>query len=508
MVDTESYEKPSHSTLAPGDVQRFIASLPSDPARVLDMVVRQLNALPDDMDPNTRFAIVNQLDEAAQPSANHVFHEYLRILTQEKSSDMQLWLLAHNFWTNIADQYGTCASVLFDNDDKARLQRLLDHLPRIITRALFAAGESVKWKAFRYQATPLPLWCGAGSIYLLAEKYGFAEKQLQIYPGPGGISSPHTELLKILFFQVASLNSLQVVEMEIADRLIHQLLSNFVFSKQKDERSFYWINLGAEQEPSRINSPPPISHNLRYFGAGEAVTRLQVMQQEAENNRTVPAKLCQNDQFEFQNFLTVVNHLATQWSHTPPQRQHERHRVNHRVSVLRGFVNSFVMTSPEFGGKPVGLPLENWVVEDVSRGGFGAMVKQHKNDWVQVGALLSLQPEGADNWVIGLIRRVRHATDQEIRVGIETLSRRPVALEVHAKNTTGSSAQSTIPVIWFYDDDPKAPMRFVFPSEVLNAGDVLEFDFNGRRLLLHPLSFLERGSDFDLVQCKVTASRA
>ncbi|MDR1848564.1 MAG: hypothetical protein LBQ75_00825 [Zoogloeaceae bacterium] len=507
MVDTAPHKKTVQSALTPAEAQRFIATLPAEhPARALEMVVQQLDALTDDMEPGARFAVVSQLDEASHASVEQVFHEYLGTLSQdERSGDMRLWQLAHDFWTNTADQYGTCASVLFDSDEKG-IQQLRDHLPRIIARSLFAAGESVKWKSFRYLATPLPLWCGAGSIYLLAEKYGFADKQLQIYPGPGGISSSRAELLKILFFQVASLNSLQVVEMEIADRLITQLLPNFIFSEKKDDHSFYWINLGAEQEPSRINNPPPISRTLRYFGAGEAVTRLQLMKQEAENTHSIPAKICQNDKFEFHDFLNVIDHLATQWSHTPPQRQHERHRVHHRIAILRGFVNSFVMTSPEFGGKPAGLPLENWIVEDVSQGGFGALVKQHRNDWVQVGALLALQPQGANSWIIGLIRRVRHASDKEIRVGIQTLSRRPIALEVRTRAMTSALLHSTLPVIWFHDDDPKEPMRFVFPAGVLNEGDVLEFTFNGRGLVLQPLSFLERGSDYDLVRCKIMAA--
>ena len=42
----------------------------------------------------------------------------------------------------------------------------------------------------------------------------------------------------------------------------------------------------------------------------------------------------------------------------------------------------------------------------MSAGGFGAVVPQVKGDWLRVGALLAMQPEGGSNWVLGVVRRV------------------------------------------------------------------------------------------------------
>ena len=64
-------------------------------------------------------------------------------------------------------------------------------------------------------------------------------------------------------------------------------------------------------------------------------------------------------------------------------------------------------------------------VENVSAGGFGALVPQAKSDWLKVGALVAAQPEGGANWVVGTVRRVSKVSAQEMRVGVETLSRTP-----------------------------------------------------------------------------------
>ncbi|MCL2075673.1 MAG: hypothetical protein FWH15_04400 [Betaproteobacteria bacterium] len=505
MNDTVFHDKAVKPVLTPGEAQRFIAELPQDPLPAIDMVLAQINAIPDDVDPIVRFDVVSRLDEAIHSGVRQVAQEYINRRDQNKAAEMRLWTLAHDFWTSIADQYGISISVSVDSDDKIA-QKLRSHLPRMISRALLAVSESLKWKSFHYQPIPLQLWAGTGSIYALAEKYAFAEKSLHMYPGSGGISSPRTEYLRTLFFQAASLNSLQVNEMEIADRLIVHLLTSFVFSAVKDEESIYWVDLGAEREPSRLSNPPPASPNLRFFGPGDAVARLQQLRQEAENTGAVPAKIRRNDKLEVHDFLKVAQHLANQWAATLPQRQYERHRVNHRISVLSGFVNSFVMASPEFGGKAAGLPLESWTVENVSRGGCGAIVKRLGHDWVRVGALLALQPEGADNWVIGLIRRVNRLSDKEIRVGIEMLSRRPTALETRARSASGVSPYHDLPAIWFRGDDPKKPMRFIFPSGELKMDDVLEFNFKGRGLVVYPVKLLEQGSDYDLAVCKVTTA--
>ncbi len=126
----------------------------------------------------------------------------------------------------------------------------------------------------------------------------------------------------------------------------------------------------------------------------------------------------------------VLKHLCSYLAPIPPQRKYDRHRVMHRMSVLPGLVNSFVVFSGEFGGRPAGLPIESWVVENVSRGGFGAVIGEVPGEWLKVGALIAMQPEGGDNWLVGVIRRYHRLSETEARVGIEALSRRAEAQEV------------------------------------------------------------------------------
>jgi hypothetical protein len=63
---------------------------------------------------------------------------------------------------------------------------------------------------------------------------------------------------------------------------------------------------------------------------------------------------------------------------------------------------------------------ESWIVEDMSDGGYGAVIPSVAGDWVEVGSLIGVEGESFRDWRIGIIRRVtRHAQQQ--RVGVQTL---------------------------------------------------------------------------------------
>src|SRR5205814_9771698 len=124
--------------------------------------------------------------------------------------------------------------------------------------------------------------------------------------------------------------------------------------------------------------------------------------------------------------IDVLRHLAVLWSPEPPERKHARHMVKSRLTIAHGFAGVLeavgeASASLDFDQKAA----ESWVVENVSAGGFGAVVPQAKGDWLKVGTLLAMQPDGGTNWVVGVIRRVNRTSPQEARVGIETLSSSP-----------------------------------------------------------------------------------
>ena len=154
------------------------------------------------------------------------------------------------------------------------------------------------------------------------------------------------------------------------------------------------------------------------------MTSLQALIQKTEAMRDLPPSGVLQDP---EAALEVLKHLAMLWSPEPPERRHTRHSVKsraHHRARLRRRARRRSAAAPD-RSTSTRRRAESWVVENVSAGGFGAIVPQVKTDWLHVGTLLAMQPDGGTNWIVGTVRRVSRTTPNEARVGIETLSRAP-----------------------------------------------------------------------------------
>ena len=249
-----------------------------------------------------------------------------------------------------------------------------------------------------------------------------------LYPAAGAETSPRQEFVKALMFSASSPDSLLAPEVELAERVIGELAPSFLLANAPAAGLLYWTDLARAMAPQRIVKPPEATAGLRCFGPGNALLSLQSMIQRTEATRDLPASLGATQDAE--GALDVLRHLATLWSPEPPERKHARHSVKSRLAIAHGLAGALEAVSNagaslDFDQRAT----ESWVVENVSAGGFGAIVPQVKTDWLRVGALLAMQPDGGTNWVVGAIRRVNRTSAQEARVGIETLSRAPKAVK-------------------------------------------------------------------------------
>ncbi|MDR3055350.1 MAG: hypothetical protein LBU53_08115 [Zoogloeaceae bacterium] len=503
----ENPDKPSISLLNPNELQRFLSTLPTDAYRAVEGIMEWLNACSKvDLDGITRFGIVNALDEAAQSRVRALTQEYLYTPRLVKIEEARLWDIIHGFWYRIAEQYHRCLDSAGRKDNSS--EQLKPDLPLVATRAIAALGAVIKWESFNYGAIPNDYWARLGKSYLLMEQEGNVRKTLPIYPAQGGVTSSLAEYLRVLFFQASSLNNLLPLEIELSDRLIAHLQPDFVFSAESSPQSVWWADAGKAIPPLRLAQlPKDMTQTLRFFHPGEAQIRLRVLEQEISRGGSVPTWVSQGEAVTTPTLLSVIEHLIAYWAPTPPQRQHERHHVKHQMVVLPGLVNAIVMVSPEFGGKPSGLPLESWIVENVSQGGFGVVVKDLQSDWIRVGALLVMQPGGEGNWLVGVVRRYQRISDNEAQVGIETLSKRIASVDVRPRaDTPDAPATPGSPALWLQDDDPKGDIRFILPRGTFNAKESLEFDYNRRRIFLTPLKLLERGSDYEVATFHATVA--
>ncbi|MGH7292139.1 MAG: hypothetical protein ACREJT_13055, partial [Myxococcota bacterium] len=120
---------------------------------------------------------------------------------------------------------------------------------------------------------------------------------------------------------------------------------------------------------------------------------------------------------------------------------------------------------------------------------------QLKGDWLRVGALLALQPEGGTNWVLGLIRRVNKTAGQQARVGIETLSKTPLLSRFAVSGVASMSEQGVL-----LKNGEAAELRIVLKPGVFAPSQNLEVSRGDRRHVYIPQAVAERGEDYEIAR--------
>ncbi len=210
------------------------------------------------------------------------------------------------------------------------------------------------------------------------------------------------------------------------------------------------------------------------------------MQARIAADHRVPPDVNLGGQYEMDVVRSVLDHLAACWAPKPPMRTHARHRVKSRLVVTHGMaaVHSYI------GGQDIDpATAEVWVVEDVSLGGMSALVPISRQDWIRIGTLVALQPDGGSNWLLGVVRRFARTGPNQGQVGIETLSKTPVAVLADAGGLQTEGLLLDTPEVGEY-------ARMAIPPVALEEKVALLFAVADKRARLHPREILETGEDF------------
>jgi hypothetical protein len=234
---------------------------------------------------------------------------------------------------------------------------------------------------------------------------------------------------------------------------------------------------------------------LRCFGPGSALATLGALIHKIESTRQVPSSANLGGAWEPEVVLEVARHLSLYWAPEPPERQHPRHSVKSRLAVAHGFDGICEAlggaASLDFDNRAA----ESWIVENVSAGGMGAIVPQVKGDWLRVGSLLAMQPDGGANWVVGVVRRLNRTSGQEARVGIQTLSRSPVLAKFVLRDL-GEQPGVLLPSPVLGSGETSIALR----TGLYSRGQNLETTLAGKQHVYMPQGVAERGEDYDLIR--------
>jgi hypothetical protein len=443
--------------------------------------------------PEYRVQLVQLLDETAQPQLRRLTRDYLASPRLAKFKEFRLWTAIFGYWRQAALAYVGCADLYAEGAKGA--DALKGSMPLLLTRALRALAAQVKWEHMRYGPMDSSVWGVIAKVYALAESRKFAHSAVAQYPGIPGESTPEQEFVKVVMLAASSLDSLLPVEIELCERLIAHFCTSFTLLKELQPDAACWIDLATGEAPLRLGRLPQHSPTLRFFGAGQALQDLDRLTATIKASGAVPPQINLGGSYPAESVLDVVNHLTMYLSPKPPERKHQRHRVKSRLTVVHGYDGVLAVLG---GTTDQDVPgTETWIVENVSAGGFGAGIPEIKGDWLTVGCLLALQPEGGDNWVLGVVRRLRREIPHKGLVGIETIAKS--ASLVHL-SYSGARAGGETGILIDSGIESPGEARVLLPTDAFAPGRNLEYRKGETTCLLMPQSVVESGDQYEVVK--------
>ncbi len=490
----------------------IIAELPSDALQALAEITQLLESLRE----TTAYKVdrlyenIDLLDGAAKNHQRKLAQNYFATTRQQKFQENRLWTSSYMFWKALSDAYLECVS-RFEAGRTGGIA-FRKNLPVIVARTLRALTLQLKWVLVRYGPVAPRVWADVGRVYQFAEAMGIAGSEVSIYPGAHGGGTVRGEFLKAVMLSVSATDRLSPLHQEIAERVVANFSSGFRLAEQQGPGCGYCFDLTGGKPPFRVMGDQPVRPAARFFGAGTALAELRKVEATIRETGAIPSRVHLGGSYDNETVLPVLRHLAEYWSDEAPARASARRQTATRMTVLHGVAEILRIIGPansnelDFSSPAAAeSSAESWIVENVSDGGYGAIIPAARGDWVQVGALIGVKTETALYWGAGIIRRVTRDEHQQRRVGIQVLSK--VAIPVRVGKSSGSGAAnlaesalllSTVP-------DSNGEIAVVLREGFYNSRDSLDMMVNNKAYLLLPSRLAEAGEDYDWAMFKVMA---
>lgn len=495
-------DKADHPLADPKEAKRLLGALPAaDPHKALSEINDWIDSVTaaEGFRHDERVNLLMLLDETGQNPARTLMREYLADSRLPKQQESKLWSVNNEFRKRLARAYLQVIDSSIDAEKGT--DTLKNLLPQLGVRTLQALRGQIKWLQFRYGPVHGDLWFAAGRVYRHLKSKRLQQKTVTVYPGTPGDASVEQEFLKLMMFAASSPDSMVPPEIELAERVIAYFLPNFRLTETPEADTTYWMDLDEADPPLRLAQPPELTETLVFFSAGTAIQGVESMAKNIASRQVIPPELKLGMEYQPQQVVEVLDHLAMYWAKTPPIRRHERHRVKARLSVVHGY--SGLAAGLSWDGSTTDLAIhgentvESWVVHNVSAGGFGAATPTIAGDWLKIGSLLGMQPSGGDNWLVGIVRRLSRDAEELGNVGIQTVAKSARSVELRSG---GSGASLGLGILLTDPSDKPGEVRLLLEVERFDLRRSIEMVQDGSGQLLTPVELIENGDDYELAR--------
>jgi hypothetical protein len=497
-------KRADHRPADPREARKLVSELPSgDPVPSLEQIVvwiETLTGLPE-VRLDRRFDSIGVFEEAATLLERRVARDYGRSGRLPAVREQRMWSAAHRLWHQLAVAYQLCMMEYDAGVSGAASLQL--RAPVMGCHAMRGLRKEMKWVLLRHGRVDGRVWQEAARIYQVAHARAFARKEVTLHPGQAGRSTVERELVKMLLLAISSPESLPPLQLEIAAHLVSRCAEFVPLELDRNADATHIFDVAADQPPRRA-SPEDAGTSLRYLGSHGALPHLERISKDLAQQGAADGIAFGG--YEPRMVREVAQHLTLYWSAKPPTRESERHPAMARVNVVPAFQGLLDALQGYVGGPFVDDVTESWVAENVSRGGYGAVISQVKGDWVRVGSLVAIKPESAPVWGVGVVRRMSRDETRKCRVGIESFSKAAIPVHLVAAGTPISANPSDhFPnaVVLGLNLKCSGEVDLVMEAGAFSSRLAVEMVVRGVVYSLTPVGFVEGGDDFDIARYRI-----
>jgi hypothetical protein len=248
-----------------------------------------------------------------------------------------------------------------------------------------------------------------------------------------------------------------------------------------------------------------VNPQTRFFGPGEAAARVARYVALIERSGRVPEEMNLGLELEPPVVLDTLQHLARYWAASLPERKEPRRQRTEHVTVVHEFGEVVANAGGLFFESAFVSNDEEWVLENESRGGFGAFVPKALGGWLRVGCLVGVRREEGVAWGVGIVRRVVGDEQGNRHVGIQMLATGGAAVTLFPARPDGATHASDgelcilLPSTTTHSGEATLLLR----PAVFSARRTLEMQAYDRRYRLHPVTITEAGEDFEIARFRI-----
>ncbi len=522
--------RPDHPLADAGELERAVAALKDlAPAEALQEAQHWLGGLREfeGFSFAERLAIVQRLDDAVRAFAVKLAAEYLAGAHKRDRAERSRESLLQSYWDNLSGAYGKC--VADDERSGKAAGKQGEALALALARSYRAALQGAKVRCMLYLPIPKDYGNAAYQLLAFAEVAHFDATAVRLY-GHEVHSSPRTELLKLLAFQVCEPHELPPEQVELAARILDRFAMSFAWSRTPSPECTAVVDLAAGGPPRHADGEAP-TPSLRRFGAGKALAKLAEIESLSTRN-LLSEELRFGPEFSPTQIVTVIRHLLRYLGPAAPRRGEARAASAGKIEVLRGFqAICGNVTAVDVGSNAAleedlklaaarqkgGLQMqaeeveahpESWNLTDRSPWGLGASVPPGLGSWVEPGVLCGVRERAGAPWAVAIVRRLDSSGNGQARCGLQILSHKPVSVWLRVLGREGQQVSNweTTSGSFAYDyaraivlpDAAKSEGR---PVLLLAAGkfvpdQICEIVMGEKSRHIRLAGFLEEGADY------------